>query len=292
MSQGRAHTMRHPAAGGSSARALAMLRRLEWGVRHASDSILGGRYRSAFRGRGMEFDQVVKYQWGDEVRDIDWKVTLVVLLEDTPSLNFGSGERTRREVLLEVAGLLALLAAANHDRLAVAHASPEGFWFREPVRGRLRILQHAAHLMGMPPPGGAGGIETRVDWRLLQRTVPRHAVFVWLGDFAPRPEPEGWGWLRRQCVALGVRADDPWDIRLPENLVMSAYDPVAGQLVPIDTGNTAQRRAHAQWVVRRELAWESLFPKELQRLAIRTDADPLHALVGFFQRRMALGSAT
>ena len=94
---------------------LSILRQLEWRVRHAVENVLSGEYRSAFRGRGMEFDQVVKYEFGDDIRDIDWNVTarlgepyrkkfveereitFLVLLEDTPSLQFGSGTMTKRE---------------------------------------------------------------------------------------------------------------------------------------------------------------------------------------------------
>ena len=107
---------------------LAMLRKLEWRVRHAVESVLSGEYKSSFRGKGMEFDQVVKYEYGDDVRDIDWnvtarlgdpyvkryveerEVTLLLLFEDRPSLQFGSGERSKREALLELSSLLMLLS--------------------------------------------------------------------------------------------------------------------------------------------------------------------------------------
>ena len=105
---------------------LALLRQLEWRVRHAVENVLSGEYRSAFRGRGMEFDQVVKYEFGDDVRDIDWnvtarlgeayrkkfveerEVTVLVVFEDSPSLSFGSGAQSKREALLELAGLVML----------------------------------------------------------------------------------------------------------------------------------------------------------------------------------------
>ena len=105
----------------ASGNPLAVLRQLEWRVRHAVETSLSGEYRSAFRGRGMEFDQVVKYEFGDDVRDIDWnvtarlgepyrkkfveerEVTVLILFEDSPSLQFGSAGRTKREALLELA---------------------------------------------------------------------------------------------------------------------------------------------------------------------------------------------
>ncbi len=148
---------------------LALLRRLEWRVRHAVENVLSGEYRSAFRGRGMEFDQVVKYEFGDDVRDIDWnvtarlgepyrkkfveerEVTLLLVFEDSPSLQFGSSALTKREALLELAGLVMLLGAVNRDRVGYVLATPQGHLVKEPVRGRGPILHAASTLLGAPP---------------------------------------------------------------------------------------------------------------------------------------------
>src|SRR5581483_7952624 len=149
---------------------LAALRQLEWRLRHAIENVLSGEYRSAFRGRGMEFDQVVKYEFGDDVRDIDWnvtarlgeayrkkfveerEVTVLLVFEDSPSLLFGSGAQSKREALLELAGLVMLLGAVNRDRVGFVHAAPDGNLFREPVRGRGQILHSAATLLSRPAP--------------------------------------------------------------------------------------------------------------------------------------------
>ena len=149
---------------------LALLRRLEWRVRHAVANILSGEYRSAFRGRGMEFDQVVKYEFGDDVRDIDWnvtallgdpyrkkfveerEVTLLLVFEDSPSLQFGSSALSKREALLELAGLVMLLGAVNRDRVGYVHATLHGYQVKEPVRGRGQILHAASTLLGAPVP--------------------------------------------------------------------------------------------------------------------------------------------
>jgi Protein of unknown function DUF58 len=119
----------------------------------------------------MEFDQVVKYEFGDDVRDIDWnvtarlgepyrkkyveerEVTLLLVFEDSPSLQFGSSELSKREALLELAGLVMLLGAVNRDRVGYVYAAPGGYQLKEPVRGRGPILHAASTLLGMPPPG-------------------------------------------------------------------------------------------------------------------------------------------
>ncbi len=161
-------------------------------MRHAVENVLSGEYRSAFRGRGMEFDQVVKYEFGDDVRDIDWnvtarlgepyrkkfveerEVTLLLVFEDSPGLQFGSSSQSKREALLELAGLVMLLGAVNRDRVGYVYAGPGGCQVKEPVRGRGPILHAASTLLGVPLPPLAGG----------SRQIPHP------GSPTPNPKPQ------------------------------------------------------------------------------------------------------
>jgi len=295
---------------------LALLRKLEWRVRNAVETTLGGEYRSTFRGRGMEFDQVVRYEYGDDIRDIDWnvtarlgepyrkkfveerEVTLIVVFEDTPSLQFGSAGTSKREALLELAGLVMLLGAVNRDRVGYVHANPTGYTLREPVRGRGPILHAAAELFGQPPPTLAS--ETRnselgtrnsaagggIPWRLLSHAAPKHSIMIWLGDFAPRNPPDGWPLFQRRYQTLGFRVDDPWERQFPVGENFAAYDPVAGRLVTIEN-TPAERAAHARWREARDTHWRALFPDQLARLRVSTDENRLDALVSFFRKRMS-----
>ncbi|BET67642.1 DUF58 domain-containing protein [Opitutales bacterium ASA1] len=286
-----------------------MLRRLEWRVRHAVETVLTGQYRSAFRGRGMEFDQVVKYEFGDDVRDIDWNVTarlgepyrkkfveereisILLLFEDTPALQFGSAGRTRRETLLELAALLMLMGAVNRDRVGLLYASPAGFWFRRPLPGRQTILHSASELLGQPAPALDGGGASSLPWKFILQAVPRHSVIVWLGAFTPGREPEGWSACTRRYQLLGFRADDPWDRELPPSVLLPAYDPTVGRIVHIDTGSSRQRRAHAEWTTARDAYFTRLFPKSSDRLAVRTDQSVFDEMVAFFHRRAPAGGS-
>jgi uncharacterized protein (DUF58 family) len=281
---------------------LALLRQLEWRVRHAVENVLSGEYRSAFRGRGMEFDQVVKYEFGDDVRDIDWnvtaklgepyrkkfveerEVTVLIVFEDSPSLRFGSGAQSKREALMELAGLVMLLGAVNRDRVGFVHAAPGDYHFREPVRGRSQILHAAASLLARPEPA-VSNQAPNIPWRFLARAAPKHSVLIWLGDFPPRAMPEGWPVLQRRYQTMGFRLDDPWDRELPSREAFAAYDPTAGRLVTLD-GSAAERAAHATWVRNREETWLALFPDPLSRLVVTTEQNRLDALVRFFHARM------
>lgn len=288
-----------------AANPLALLRQLEWRVRHAVENILSGEYRSAFRGRGMEFDQVVRYEYGDDVRDIDWnvtarlgepyrkkfveerEVTLLVILEDSPTLNFGSGSQSKREALLELAGLVMLLGAVNGDRVGFVHAAPSGPVFRQPVRGRGPILHAASSLIGRPAPS-PDSPPPEIPWRFVAKAAPKHSVLLWLGDFPPRAEPEGWPLMRRRYQTMGFRVDDPWERELPDEGAFTAYDPASRRLVTLE-GSGADRAAHSEWRASRQLAWEGLFPDPLGRLVVSTADDRFDALVRFFHARMRAG---
>jgi uncharacterized protein (DUF58 family) len=295
---------------------LALLRQLEWKVRHAVENVLSGEYRSAFRGRGMEFDQVVKYTFGDDIRDIDWnvtarlgepyrkkfieerEVTLLLVLEDSPSLQFGSSAQTKREALLELAGLVMLLGAVNRDRVGFLHASDEGYTLKEPVRGRGQILHLAAQLLGKSAPELANRANltqspapaTSIPWRLLAHAAPRHSILIWLSDFPPRLEPEGWSVLSRRYQTMGFRVDDPWDRTLPDTGILTTYDPIAGRIVTLNPGSSSQRAAHTEWARQRDAAFAAHFPDPLSRLVVSTEEERLEALVRFFHRRMAAGN--
>jgi uncharacterized protein (DUF58 family) len=280
----------------------ALLQRLEWRARHAVNTTVSGEYRSAFRGRGMEFDQVVKYEWGDDPRDIDWNVTarlgepyrkrfveerdltITFVFEDSPALQFGSEGRTRRETLLETAALLMLVSAINRDRVGVLYSAPGNSWFQRAPPGRKGIMRIAAMLLEQPPPPLDGPAHCSLSWQFVKKSTSRGSVLLWLGAFAPAGLPELWRELQQRHQAIGVRADDPWDTELPRGAKFSAYDPLAGRLTLLNTSSAAERSAHASWRQRREAYFAELFPRLDDRLIVRNSDDPLQSLTAWFHR--------
>lgn len=284
--------------------AVARLRRLEWRARLVVQSVLGGEYKSTFRGKGMEFDQVVKYEFGDDVRDIDWNVTarlgeayrkkfveereitLLLLFEDTPSLQFGSGSVSKRDALLELAGLLMLLSAVNGDRISLLHATPQGYSLAKSSTGRGRVMHTAANLMGHPAPDPLGPQQAKIPWRYALKAAPRHSVFIWLGDFPARPQPDVWPVLRRRYQPVGFRISDPWEIELPKTGSQPVYDPTTGELYTLSAGSSSQRAAHEEWKRQREDSFKTLFPQKSDRLALTAGDDAIDAVTEFFHQRM------
>lgn len=280
----------------------AILRRLEWHVRRAVNTSISGDYRSAFRGHGMEFDQVVKYQWGDDLRDIDWNVTarlgeayrkkfieerelsMILLFEDSPALQFGSGERTRRETLLEAAALLMLVAATNRDRVGLFYASSSTSWYERALPGRRGILRLAARLLEQPLPPLDGGPAAGFPWQRLRNAASKGSVLLWFGAFVPSDTPESWRGLQQRYRTVGVRAEDPWDEDLPRIGTISAYDPLAARLTSINTSSAAEQAAHRRWRDSRDKWFAHLFPQGNDRLLVRNTGDPLDTLAAFFHR--------
>ncbi len=283
---------------------IALLRKLEWRARRVVKSALGGEYKSSFRGKGMEFDQVVKYEYGDDVRDIDWnvtarlgeayrkkfieerEVTLLLLFEDTPSLQFGSGSVSKREALLELASLLMLLSGVNGDRISLLHATPQGYTISKSATGRGRVMHTAANLLGHPAPPTLGPQTTQIPWSYLLKAAPRHSIFVWLGDFPARAEPDIWSVLKRRYQPIGFRIEDPWERALPKTGSHPVYDPTSGQLFTLNGGASTQQTAHKQWTQERDNAFKSLFPRQRDRLSLTAGNETIDAVTEFFHQRM------
>ncbi|MDO8900210.1 MAG: DUF58 domain-containing protein, partial [Phenylobacterium sp.] len=230
-------------------RAQTALRRLEWQLRRrAVQTLLTGGYRSVFRGRGMEFDQVVRYEFGDDIRDVDWNVTarlgdlyrkvfveereltVYAVVSDDPALQFGSGAVSKREVLLQLAALTLMLAVVNRERAGLLHVTPHGSTAFPPTRRRARILSAIAGLFAAPPPDPAPP-QPFVPWPLIAQQAPQGALVVWFGEVPATPPPPEWAAFRRRHPVIGVRVEDPWERTGPTLAGVTAYDPAAGQLV-------------------------------------------------------------
>ncbi len=283
---------------------VALLRQLEWRMKQAVENSLSGEYRSVFRGRGMEFDQVVKYTFGDDIRDIDWNVTarlgepfrkkfveereltVLIVFEDTLSLQFGSGARTKRAALLELASLAMMLSAANRDRVGIVHAYPGGYKLTQPVRGRGPILNAVADLISRPTPVMADAQPVETPWKFIAHAVSNQSLLLWLGDFPPRAAPAGWPLIRRRYQPIGFRVEDAWERELPSGKAVTAFDPTSNRLVVLDPNSRAHRDAHAAWSAERSADFSKLFPDRQSRLVVTPDESMIDALVKFFHAHM------
>jgi uncharacterized protein (DUF58 family) len=281
-----------------------LLRKLEWRLDRAVENHLIGDYLSIYRGRGMEFDQVVKYEFGDDVRDIDWNVTarmgtafrkrfieerelqVLLVVEDSLSLQFGSGAHTKREAVFELAGLLMLLASINRDRVGLVYSRPGGHEYLAPVSGKNKIFEAATELFDRPLPSLEDKRPLGTPWRFLANAAPVNSIVVFLGDFAPRTPPREWPTVMQRYQAIGFRVDDPWERQLPDGKPLTAYDPTTQRVVVFDPRSSVHQQAHAAWVAEREAAFTHFFPRKKNRMAVTPDESMTDAVVRFFHAHM------
>lgn len=299
---GRSDSRRPP----GDERALRVLRRLEWRLRRRISTQLTGGHRSIFHGRGMEFDQVVKYGFGDDIRDIDWNVTarlgepyrkvfveerdvpLVVIFADDPALRFGSATAAKRDVLLELAGLVLMLAVMNRGRVGLVHAAGTRTVVHPPTRQRERVMSWLLELFAAPPPDVDRPAPAQ-DMLIPVARFPRNALIVRLGEIPAAPPLPAWRALRRAHRAIGMRVEDAWEREPPEGLSGMLFDPTTGETFRAAGGEGVQA-AHRAWRAGREKLWAEWWPDPADRLVVDSAADPLGALVAFLARSDSRGA--
>ena len=290
---------------GIDARARHALRRLRLQLDRLAVAPVSGTSRSRQGGRGLEFDQVVPYAYGDDIREIDWNVTarlgamyrktfvedreinLVCLFGDHPALQFGSGRTTKRERLLEIVSLLLLFALEQQQKVSLVHLRGSRAETLPFTRDRGRILRTVARLYGEAPPelGSAGPLAPPTE---LLRRFGRGHLLVWLGEI-PEEEPSAeWLALARRHSTLAIRVEDRWERELPQT-PLAAFDPVTQQLVDLPGGREGAAQ-HADRRERREGLWSRWWPRSDQRLVIdnEDEGDAFVALSAFLGRRRVL----
>jgi uncharacterized protein (DUF58 family) len=249
----------------------------------------------------MEFDEVVKYAYGDDIRDVDWNVTarrgepyrkvfseereatVFVIVNDDPALQFGSGWVAKRDVLLELAGLTLMLAVVHRERAALLHVTPRGETFIAPTRARGCICAAIGALFANTPPDPAS-VSNAAASPLLGSRAPKGALIAYFGEIPTNSAPHEWAALRRRHAVFGVRVEDEWERSGPGIERFTAYDPKTCELVWV-TASAAARSAHAAWRAARERIWQSWWPNAAERLTVDRAQDPLSVFARFLRTR-------
>ena len=284
----------------------ARIKRLELRTRRRMSSALSGAYRSTFRGSGIEFEEVRPYLPGDDVRSIDWRVTartgephlktyreerqlrVQLLVDASPSMDFGTREATKREKAAELCAVLCAAAAQSKDMVGLhlfADRPGKHLPFAVGSSQTLRVLRAVMGEQGGADrgPGLVEAIET------TERTLRRHALLFVVSDFAGLGDTPWWtplSRLARRHDVVCARVTDPFERELPRIGLVRLADAESGRTVELDTSSARVRRA---WAARAEQRRDAFLegvsrgravPLELD--TVTSSADPLLAL---FQRR-------
>lgn len=282
---------------------LSQVRKIEIKTRGLSNNIFAGEYHSAFKGRGMAFSEVREYQYGDDVRDIDWNVTarfgrpyvkvfeeereltVILMVDVSGSLDFGTINQTKRQMVTEIAATLAFSAIQNNDKIGVIFFSDHVEKFIPPKKGRKHILLIIRELLTFQPESRKTDIGGAVEF--MTNAIKKRCTVFLLSDFYNQNDFQQQLTIanrRHDLVALQV-----YDMRMTEmpNVgLLRLRDAETGEDIFVDTSSAAVRRAHHEWWINHQnMVRTMLTHSSVDNVSVRTDEDYVKALMNLFRRR-------
>ncbi len=290
-----------------SARAiLKKIRRIELKTRGLVAATFSGQYRSVFKGRGMNFEEVREYQPGDEVRAIDWNVTakfgevrgeayvkkfteereltVMLVVDVSASGDFGSVHLSKRELAAEVACLLAFSAIRNNDKVGLILFSDHVELFIPPKKGRLHTLRLIREIVYFEPKGRGTLPATALDY--LNQVVHRRSVVFLISDFQAPDFTKALGVTSRRHDLIAIPIIDPREEELPDVGLLTLEDAETGEQLEINTSDRTTRLAFLKSVDQRTTERSRNFrQKRIDAISLKTNEDYVPALRAFFRNR-------
>ena len=287
---------------------LKRVRKIEIKTKALSRQIFAGEYHSAFKGRGMAFSEVREYQWGDDVRNMDWNVTarmsapyvkvfeeereltVVLLIDISRSGLFGTVRETKRELVAEIAATLAFSAMLNNDKVGALLFSDTVEKFIPPKKGRSHLLHIIREILEYTPEHD--GTDIGEALRYLTNAIKRRCTAFMLSDMldvdasgAPRYEDALKVAVNRHDVSV-IRVTDPREKTLPNVGLVHAKDAESGASRWINTASASVRHSYEQWFRTSTQAADRLMLRyQVDHVDIATHEDYVRGLLSLFHRR-------
>ena len=287
---------------------LKKVRKIEIKTRSLSHQIFAGEYHSAFKGRGMAFSEVREYQFGDDVRNMDWNVTAslrapyvkvfeeeremtVVLMVDVSSSGiFGTTIRTKRELIAEIAAVLSFSASINNDKVGALFFSTKVEKFIPPKKGRSHLLRILRELLEFTPQ--ESGTDISEALRFLTNAIKKRCNAFLLSDLldvdanaAPKYEEALKIAANRHDLSV-IEIYDPRERALPDVGLVRVCDAESGAQRWINTSSASVRKSYSQWNEKVQAEAEKLFRKtKVESVSISTSDDYVKNLISFFKRK-------
>jgi uncharacterized protein (DUF58 family) len=264
------------------------IRRIQIHTSHIVDDMLAGQWHSAFKGRGIEFEEVRPYQVGDDVRSIDWNVTaragepfiklfreeremsVMLLVDVSASQDFGTQKQTKRDLVAMLGATLAFSAIKNNDKVGMTLFSDQIEKSLPPRKGTRHVLRLIRELLYNRPVGSGTHLKTALDH--LNRTTSRKSVVFLLSDFQDQDFEKTLRITRRQHDVIPVVIADPRESELPNVGLLRVRDPESNREFTVDTSSRRQRLAFQQM--------QAAKTNELNRIFRSLRMDPIWLLTG------------
>lgn len=287
---------------------LKKVRKIEIKTRALSSQIFAGEYHSAFKGRGMAFSEVREYQYGDDVRNMDWNVTarmrapyikvfeeereltVVLMIDVSGSRLFGTTSKTKRELTAEIAAVLAFSASINNDKVGALFFSSKVEKFIPPKKGRSHLLRIIREILEFQPQNL--GTDLSEPLRFLTNAIKRRCTAFLLSDMLDLDENVKPRYEDALKVAVGrhdisvINIYDERERTLPDVGLVSFLDSETGKMAYIDTSRKAVREQYSQWSRDAQQSTSSLLRRyKVDSVNVRTCDDYVKALVTLFKTR-------
>ena len=284
---------------------MAKIRQLEIRTRHLVDEVFAGEYLSVFKGRGIEFDEVRQYQFGDDVRAIDWNVTartnevhikryieereltLMLMVDASGSNDFGSVKRFKQETIIELASILAFAATNNNDKVGLMIFTDYVELLIPPRKGRKHVLRIIRELMAYQPKHRGTDIKHALD--TMNRLLKRRGIVVLVSDFLGDPTiyKKALTMASHRHDLIAVDVSDPMEAKVADVGVMVLEDAESGALLEVDTSSATWQKAFSQQLDELEQAKKHVFNSaKVDRLEVSTPDDNIRVLMQFFEHRL------
>jgi uncharacterized protein (DUF58 family) len=281
---------------------LKKVQRIQIVANRTVNDLFAGQYKSVFRGRGMEFDEVREYQPGDDVRTIDWNVTarqgtpfikryceereltVLFMVDVSASGAFGSGSRSKLDMVVEVAALLMFSALKNNDKVGLITFCDEVIDYFPPRKGKSNVLHLIRELVAAEPLARETSLRTALEF--LNRVQKRRAVTFLISDFLAPHAKQAMAVANKRHDLVAITVADPREHVLPDVGFISLKDAETGQIVEVDTRHRAVRSLFETRSAQRAKGLSDELKKlGVDQLDINTDEDYLTSLRRFFRIR-------
>ena len=282
---------------------LKRVRKIEIRTRGLSKNIFAGEYHSAFKGRGMTFSEVREYQYGDDIRNIDWNVTarhnrpyvkifeeereltVMLMIDVSASRNFGTISKLKKNQITEIAAVLAFSAIQNNDKIGVIFFSDKIEKFIPPKKGRTHILHIIRELIDFYPEDKQTDIEQALEY--MTNSIKKRCTCFVISDFIDEHDfAHALAIANRKHDVVALRVYDPRENQLPPVGMMYLRDAETGEQMWVDTSDKKLREAYEKYAFVREKELDAIFKRSGVDVAnIRSDEDYVRALITLFKKR-------
>ncbi|MDH6355562.1 uncharacterized protein (DUF58 family) [Dysgonomonas sp. PH5-45] len=282
---------------------LKKVRQIEIKTKGLSQNIFAGQYHSAFKGRGMAFSEVREYQYGDDIRDIDWNVTarynkpyvkvfeeereltVVLMIDVSGSLDFGSTSAFKRNMVAEIAATLAFSAIQNNDKIGVIFFSDKIEKFIPPKKGKKHILYIIRELLSFKPENNRTDIGMALKY--LTNAIKKRCTTFIISDFLDSPKfEEAMTIANRKHDIVALQVYDKLETRLPAIGLMKLLDAETNKEVWIDTSSKKTRSAYERHFEKELFYTQQAFTKsKVDNVMMNTNDDYVKSLMLLFKKR-------